>query len=597
MQIQPANIPHANILIYEYGARLDGECIHAASDQIFKARRLYNELIAVIRTIVSDMKRFVLEHAGPEAMRCQEEINNLNEEFAAARAANDEAAMKRVAEARREKWRELAALVKETRKALRTEINRDYLSKIGKNSACETYKIRSKAVAEGLGWATANQVLDAAIIAFKKSFARGNAPRFAVGDEKDQDTLTLQFTAAGGVPVDALLGGRHGELAILPTNGCGRRKYGEFRFRLGAASAGVYATGTWQYHRPLPEGASVGLARLIRRRVGKDYKWAIQIQVKQPSMEQETIEGRKPLVTVHFGWAADIDGRRVAGIAEGADPGQAVILTLPKEVEEGLQRASAIQGERDSARDAIIPRLKEIELPVIDDTEAMPPDSLEARIAKASDELKAICRLPAQHVAIKRLHRLCAMLRDTDSLPDWLEEWRKEDRIRWQSATHIARRARNLRKDYYRKTAKDLACRYSTIAIEPLELAEAAIKVDERTGEKTEFSKKARAGRVVAAIYELESAIRWAAAKYGAALLEVKEAETASYCSICGGNVLVDEDRHQILHCQECGAELDRKQNGAALAWQMVNGDLESLVEQFWIKPRLSIGTRADWAA
>jgi hypothetical protein len=88
-------------------------------------------------------------------------------------------------------------MLKETRKALRAEINRDYLSKIGKNSSCETYKLRSKAVADGLGWATANQVLDAALIAFKKSFVRGNAPRFVVGaprfvvgDEKDQDTLT-----------------------------------------------------------------------------------------------------------------------------------------------------------------------------------------------------------------------------------------------------------------------------------------------------------------------------------------------------------------------------------------------------------------------
>jgi len=583
-EIKPALLPHGNVLIYEYGARLDKECIPAVNDQIFKARRLYNDLVAAIRAIVNGMKAFVLENAGPEAMRCQEEIDRLNEEFAAARAANDEAAMKRVAEVRREKWRELAVLVKETRKALRTEINRDYLSKIGKNSACETYKIRSLAVAEGLGWATANQVLDAALIAFKKSFVRGNGPRFAVGEEKDQDTLTLQFTAAGGVPVDALLGGRHGELSILPTNGCGPRKYGELRFRLGAAAAGINATGTWQYHRPLPEGASAGLARLIRRRVGKDYKWAIQIQVKRPSMEQETIEGRKPLATVHFGWAADMDGRRVAGIAEGADPGQAMVLTLPKEVEQGLQRASAIQGERDTARDAIIPRLKEIELPdvAIEDTDVLPPDSPEARLARANAELKAIRRLPAQHVALRRLHRLCAMLRDTDNLPDWLEEWRKEDRMRWQSAAHIARRARNLRKDFYRKTAIDLARRYSAIAIEPLDLAKAAVKVDERTGEKTEFAKKARTGRVVAALYELESAIRWAAAKTGAALLELSGGETASYCSVCGGNVQADETRHQTLHCQACGAELDRKQNGAALAWQMVNEDLESLVEQFW---------------
>lgn len=581
-EIKPALLPQGNVLIYEYGARLDKECLPVVNDQIFKARRLYNDLVAAIRTIVHDMKAFVLENSGPDAIRCQEEIDRLNEEFAAARAANDEAAMKRVADARREKWRELAALVKETRKALRADIQRDYLSKIGRNSTCETYRIRSQAVADGLGWATANQVLDAALIAFKKSFARGNAPRFAIGEEKDQDTLTLQFTTAGGLPVDAILGGRHGELA-MSANACGPRKYGEYRFRLGPASAGVNATGTWQYHRPLPKDATVGLARLVRRRVGKDYKWAIQLQVKRKQAEQEAIEGRKPLAAVHFGWAADIDGRRVAGVTDGPDPGQAQVLRLPTGVEEGLERSRAIQSERDTARDAIVPRLKEILLPeaVAENVDALPPESLEAKLARANSEMLAIRRLPAQHVALRRLHRLCAMLRDVDCLPDWLEAWRKEDRLRWQSAAHIARRARNLRKDFYRNTAIDLARQYGAIAIEPLDLAKAAVKVDEVTGERTEFAKKARAGRVVAALYELESSIRWAAAKSGTALLELA-GETASRCGFCGGDVLPDESDGQLLHCTQCGADIDRKQNGAALAWQMVNEDLESLVEQFW---------------
>lgn len=586
MDIKPSILPQGNVLIYEYGARLDKDCIQAASDQIFKARRLYNDLVAAIRDNVNRMNAFVLEKAGPDAMRCQTEIDRLNEEFAAARAANDEDAMKRIAEARREKWSELAVAVKATRKELRTEIQRDFLSRIGKNSSCDTYKLRSQAVANGLGWATANQILDAALIAFKKSFVRGKPPRFARGDEKDQDTLTLQFTVAGGVPVDAILGGRHGELGMTATNGCGPRKYGEFRFRLGAAAAEVNATGTWQYHRPLPEKAKVGLARIIRRRIGKDYKWALQLQVKQPLEEQEPVMGRKPLAAVHFGWAADVDGRHVAGITDGPDPGQSRVLRLPPAVEEGIDRARDIQSERDKARDVIVPKLKEIELPVIEDAvlEVLPPDSGEARLARASEELRAIRRLPVQHVAIRRLHRLCAMLRDIGQLPDWLEAWRKEDRLRWQSTAHMARRARNLRKNFYRQTAIDLARGYGAIVIEPLDLAKASIKVDEATGERTEFSKKARAGRVVAALYELESAIRWAAAKSGAALLELAGGETVSLCGYCGGDTVPDELDGQLLHCSQCGADIQRKQNGAALAWQMVDEDIEPLVEQFWMQ-------------
>lgn len=585
MHIKPILPPSGDVLIYEFGVRLDKDCQQAAGDQIFKARRLYNALVASIRDTVTQMRAFVIDRAGPEAQRCQSEVDALNHAFDAARAVNNEEAMKRVAEARREKWRELATFVAAARKAHRAEIQTLFLSRIGKNEGCETYRLRSQAVAAGLGWATANAVLDAAIVAFKASFARGKAPRFASSEDKDQDTLTLQFTAAGGVSVGAILGGGHTELALLPTNGCGKRKYGEFRFRLGLAAAGNNATGTWQYHRPLPEDASIGLARLVRRRIGKDYKWAIQLQVKlkRPPAEVVSITDRKPLVAVHFGWSYDIEGRRVAGITDGPDPGEATVLKLPPEVEERLDRASKIQSERDSARDAIAPRLREIDVIEIDPTslDGLAPDAPENLLAKAMDELKVIRRLPAQHVALRRLHRLCAMLRRAERLPEWLEAWRKDDRLRWQAHAHIARRARNQRKDFYRRIAIDLTRRYSTITIEPLDLAAAAQKVDENTGERTEFAKKARAGRVVAALYEFESAIRMAAAKTGTALLEIS-GETASCCATCGGAVLSDKESSQILHCSQCGADLDRKQNGAALAWQHVHEDIEGLVAQFW---------------
>jgi len=186
--------------------------------------------------------------------------------------------------------------------------------------------------------------------------ALGRAPRFAVGADKIQDTFYLQFTAAGGVGVDMLLAGRHGELSLLPSNGCGRRKYGALRFRLGAAKAETYAYDTWQYHRPLPEGASVSLARLVRRRIGKDYRYAVQLLVKREAPETLDVGERKPLVAVHFGWAADVEGRRVAGIAECADPGAAMLLRLPQSIEADLERAALIQGQRDAARDEVFQR-------------------------------------------------------------------------------------------------------------------------------------------------------------------------------------------------------------------------------------------------
>lgn len=570
--VSPAKPANTEVLIYEYGARLDKECREAVGEQIIKARHLYNEIVACIRVIVAEMQAFVIEKAGPDAQAIQERITALSDAFVVAKAANNEEEMKCIAQERRPLWRELGDQLKGARKAHRVEIQERFLNRIGKKSTCDTYQIRCKAVADGLGWATATAILDAALIAFKKSFMLGRAPRFAIGADKDQDTLTLQFTEAGGVAADKLLAGKHSELKLaLPYGGVGKRQYGSFSFRLGTAKAGTDASGTWQYHRTIPEGSHIGLARLIRRRVGKDYKWAIQLMVKPPEPVRVAVaKKRGPLVAVHFGWAFDVDGRRVAGIADSADPGAARIVRLPNEIEEGLNRSAALQSERDFKRDEIVPLLKELTV----------RDGLADEVR---DELAAIRHLPVQHVAIRRLHRLCwMMLRDIAAMPDWLEAWRKDDRMLWQSAAHIARRARNARKGFYRQVALDLARNYSAIVIEPLDLAEAALKVDEATGEKTEFAKKARSGRVVAALYEFESAIRWAAAKGGAAVLELS-GKTIQHCSMCGGTTLEEHGDSQMLHCTHCGAELDRKQNGAAMAWRYTSHDLEDVVAEYWI--------------
>lgn len=574
MNIEPAKASDASVLIYEYGCRVDKECQAVVWEQIRKSRALYNTLVATIRRIVDESNAYILAQAGEDAKALSDESAALTMKFAEAKAADDEPTLKTIAQARRLKWRELGDKLKATRKAFRKHVQDNYLNRIGKNSSCETYRLRNEAVADGLGWATANAILDAALIAFKKSFVQGRTPRFASGEEKDQDCLTLQFTAAGGIPSASLLAGTHGEFALIPPDGgARRRRYGEFKFRLGAAKAETYCTGTWQYHRPLPEGLSVGLVRLVRRRIGKDYRYALQLMVKLAApLDGSAVAERKPLATVHFGWAYDLDGRRVAGIADSADPGAAHLLRLPPSIEETLKAAAGIQAERDTARNEIMPQLK---------AAVSLPDGVDPTLA---EEWQAFRRLPVSHMSANRLLRLCWKLREAGvPLPDWVETWRKEDRLRWQAHTHMARRARNSRKGFYRGQAVQLARTYSAIAIEPLDLKEAALKVNEVTGEKTDLSRKARAGRVVAAIYELESAIRWAAVKHGCAVLDIV-GKTASHCSMCGGVIAADDEDIQVLHCDACGAELDRKQNGAAYAWQAAHDVYEKAVAEYWLR-------------
>ena len=568
LTVTPA-VSFADCLTYEFGVRLDPETEAVAAAQISKARKLYNDLVAVMRETVDAIRTFENEKGGESAQLLQREIDELTELFRQAKALDDQDALKRIAQRRLEKWRLLGDMLKGVRIAHRAEIRERFLSKIGRKATCETYALRSMSVKDGLGWATANTVHESALLAFKKSFTLGKSPGFARGNEIDQDCLTLQFTDAGGSSAQAILEGRNAELALIPSNGCGRRKYGEFKFRLGSAKDGLYATGTWQYHRPIPDGSRITIARLVRRRLGLKYRWAIQLIVKPPSPVTIETSNRRPLATLHFGWALDTDGRHVAAIADSADPGEAQIVTLPASVEEGLRRAADIQANRDTTRDEIAVKVKSLDFPAGKSEQL---DELVSKLKQSSPH----------HISANRLHFLCRLLRDVDALPGWLDAWRRDDKLLWQDQVHIAKRSRNARKNFYRQIAIGLARQYDAIAIEPLNLDAAAKKVDQATGEKTEFAKKARAGRVVAALYELESAVRWAASKGQCAVFELT-GRTTSRCAICGGETHSDNESHQVLNCGDCGAELDRKRNGAVVAWQFVSQAFEAAVEDFWL--------------
>lgn len=562
-------------IIYEYGVRVDADSEQAIGEQIRKARAMYNNIIAVMRGIYDEMQTFILENASQEARDLVAKIERHGEDFQAAKAKNDKEAMKEIARARSEDRKALYPLLQEVRKTHKAVIAERFYSRIGMNSRCETYVCRGAAVKEGLGAFTANKVLEAALQAWQKSMQRGRPPRFAVGVEKAQDALTIQFSQAGGCPVEDLFTGKRRDFAIeYPRKGFRKRSYTSFLFRLGAATDEVYAQGTAQVDREPPHGSRVALARLVRKVMGPKYRYTLQLLLSLPEPVRVTPEGRrKPLAALHFGWNFDEAGRRLAGVSDNGDALDAGILALPSSIELDLRRATEIQSGRDGNRDAIVQRLK---------AEMALPDDLpeEDALRVLWDKVR---RLPAQYVSTNRLHYLAGLLAERDSMPEWLEVWRKSDRMQWQKQVHLAKSARNRRMTFYRKTALDLARQYETIVLEIPDLKKAAETLDESTGEKTEMAKRARAGRVIAALYSLESAIHWAACKCGTAVLHLSGEETARTCSLCGGTAMTpDPEDGQMLYCEDCGSTPDRKKNGAANAWKIANADLERQVTKYW---------------
>jgi hypothetical protein len=570
--------PDSSTLVFEYGLRVDKECQEALWGQIRQARELYNNIVAAIRRMFDEMHTFVMDHADEKAHALQEEIEAGIEQFKIYKAEQDEEGMKITAQMLREMRSTLFTMLKEVRTKYKKDIQERFFSRVGISTSNETYRIRSQAVKDGLGFATATAVLNRAIVAYKTRLKYGKPPEFARGADKQSDSLIIQFTLAGGCPVKTLLDGGHSGLELRATNGFGKRKYGEFRFLLGAASAKTYAHGTIQLHRPLPEGAHVATAALVRKRIGKDFRFFLQLALKLPQQDIPEMKSDQ-FATVHFGWASTEAGRHVMSIANQADPGAAKLIVLPESIERDIAHAEEISSARDKALNDTYQALK-----------TSYADMCGASKKEAVTEaLATINRLQQKHYSPTRLYWLCNVFKKNDeTVPAWLEAWRKNDRLFHQAISHTKRRALNRRRTFYRQIAYNIANSYKSVVIERINLKEAGTKVDSKTGEISEMNRKSRYGQRLVAITELISAIHNAAGKTGCVILELLGEKTVQRCAFCTTEgVSASESDAQILSCSNCGAEIGRKQNGAAVAWQLAEPIIDNLIAE--AKARMSL--------
>lgn len=569
--IEPSLVAPADIVVYEFGARLDAGSQVAADAQFQRARQLYNALIGCIRIVHTEMNAWVLDRAGPAAQALQGQLLQCESEIASAKAAGDIERLHQLAPQRLQLGTALTALLRPVRQQHRAVLRADFFSRVGNSTGTQTYALRCQAVAAGLGWATANNVLDSALLAWKKSLALGRAPRFANSDRKDQDTLTLQFTTKGGLPVQQVLDGSSQELHLVAPDSARRRAYGSFRFRLGLAQDRVDATGTWQYHRPIPDGAHVTSARLVRRRVADRFSWSIQLVLRlgEPIHLAHTSAG--PLAAIHFGWSKCDGGRLVATVAQGADPAGVEAVVLPSSIEDDLAQAAELQARRARTRDDLLPQLA---------TLARVNRTLPASLRT---ELEALTSLPMHQLAAPRLYRLHAALGQAGLWRDWFDDWIRDDRMHWQAAVLLARRARGRRRDFYRCTALRIACQHRAVVMEPLDLRAASKAVDEASGQWAAFSRHARAGRVVVALHEFEQALRWACVRHDTPVFELKGMTTRT-CAACGALGLTvpptsaRDGPRQVL-CSHCGAQHDRQANAACCAWNKTQEDLDFRIQ------------------
>lgn len=547
-------------VVYEYGARVDRNCIPALKNQFKLAHDTYNEIVAELKRIAKEARAWLEEKAGEDAKRIRQRIDVLNQAFKEAKAQDDRELLTKIAEERRGLWRAYYEQINAVRAANRAELKELFESHIRQSKDCRIYQIRSEAVAKGLGWADGDAILTAAIQAWNKQWPKLKEPNFKSIHEVTQQFVQLRFKK--DVTGSVIKHGKHSSFAIEGDD-FGKRAYLGFRFNVGSGELLQQVAGTVYVHRPLPDGARLLRARLVEKRVGKDNKYYIQLvlELKPEDAPAISSEKRQPLVALDFGWFFEEDGRRIAGLADADDPGMAKILRLPPEIETLFERAEAISGQRDTLRDEVAGELLAMSF-----TEA--PEAI-------SDDLRKLKLVGKPNwVAPSRLARIVLRWKEScpDYLPDWLERleaWRKADKLLWQASSHVARRARNARRNLYEGWALDLCKRYERIVIDTPDLAKSAKVKDKTTGKHSKLGATARSGRFRVSLSEFRLALEWAAARAETVIADIL-GRTSKTCAHCGGNAEVHEENSRVVICQNegCGAVEDRELNAAAVVYQ-----------------------------
>lgn len=557
----------ASTRVFQYGIRIDDESRELVRQQFMLAHQTYNDIVAEIRRIAKDATVWLQDMAGSDAAAIRAQIDVLTERFNRAKAEDNREILKETANDRRLLWREWYQRMHAARRSNIAELNLR-LRGIGERTDCSTYRIRCGAVQQGLGWATANAGLKAAIQAFRKQWPKFKQPNFRRIAEVPRKTLELQFTTPGGIPVESIFNKKCTGISIqqIPA-----RKYADFTFSVGAYGTRQDVHGTVYCHRPLPPEGKVKYARIVEQRIGKDLRHYLQMVVTGISANRGGVGEDRPLAALDFGWYFEDDGRRIAGFADSGNPDDAEIVRLPVEIDNLFLRAEKIKSERDTNRDQIVSCLKA-------ETFENVPEAIQ-------EAVNLIRKLPTHYVASSYLARFAIKWRAecpnyAPSVFARLEHWRKADKMHWQAESHLATRARRRRKKYYEALALDWTSKYGTIVIDSPELAEAAIVKNKTTGLHNKLGGMARGGRVKAALYELEQALVNAASKTGTRLMKIK-GRTSKTCSLCGGTVILKKEGDRDVCCSSCGEGIDREKNAAAVVWLQGMSKRETIEKMF----------------
>lgn len=424
-------------------------------------------------------------------------------------------------------------------------------------------KVKKAYGESGLWWGNYNAILASYKVARSRAMKEGAELRFHRFDGSGRFTCQIQ----DGMSAEELTTARHsiaqvrllsGEDFARMLGGADRKHLDSRRDRRqqGVLSLTIY-TGKDEHgksfrrtldfpiilHRPLPDEAMLKSLTVTRKRVGPGkFQWAVTFTF---TAEGKPIEHPSTLnCGINLGWKKVAGGLRIATIFDGRE---ARHLLLPQAILDKLDYVDDLKSRLDTSTNEnfawVLENLKN------------PPESLVEQVARMK-------RMKKPHSAV--FARLVLAWREC---PDYLPELYQEAKKRRKSAKrielehhHLRDKTLRRRQDLYRNLAKEIAEKYSLIALDKMDLRELA-RTEKQDGQPNELVAEAKKLRGRAALSELREWIVKQCAKTGSQV-EVFGIKSSQTCNHCGQTLKDSQGLTRV--CLACGQAVDVDINAAA---------------------------------
>lgn len=414
-----------------------------------------------------------------------------------------------------------------------------------------------------------------------------------------------------GMTVSELFSGTDTRLRVVKppddawegSRGAQRKKYlTTVHFRIGSEDGAKpkWAVLPLIMHRPLPADAVIKWARLHRTKDGPAtlltrrgkrvplWKWEVHFVIEAPSFAVET---RTDGGTCAFdlGWRSASNGVPLESllVASWRDSrGGSGRVHVPKDLVGRLEYAEGLRSTAEGNMNA----MREFLAVWRDENKAALPEWLAAELETVrlwrsatrffrvrgmweskqldgerfeNDSVSLDWMPPWRKSAVKDnkpvLGVPLSVLPKAQPLLEWLREWQMQHEHLWRWESRQRRKALLYRREQYRVAAKSFATNYRRIVVRAIDLSDLATLPAPEEAPQSEGGYQRR-NRTHAAPSEFRSALKAAAAKYGAEFVELTAVDASRTCPSCQHlNTWTDEQRKQtaMQTCEKCGTKFD----------------------------------------